>query len=194
MKQNEKKRKGLVFRIGLLLSLVMIGFWCSAIIPTVAAEGKIVADISLKADPVMMDLAKDTSSQAYKSAIMSDPKARGRNTFYIMLRSAGYNYTWMTYSRYLDRMYLETITINGITYPRIDDLDPSYQWHIVSNLDKNAHEYTKSLADSVTSAGTYYLWYGNDRAARGCQNGHCNRLVPSVENATYIVKATVTAT
>ncbi|MDD1690239.1 MAG: hypothetical protein LUQ66_06220 [Methanoregula sp.] len=193
MKQNEKKRKGPVFRIGLLLFLVIIGFWCNAIIPPVAAEGKVVADISLRADPVMMDLAKDTSSQDYKSAIMSDPKARGRNTFYIMLRSAGYNYTWMTYSRYLDRMYLETLTINGTTYPSIDDLDPNYQWHIVSSLDKNAHEYTKSLADSVTSVGTYYLWYGDDRAARGCLNGRCKTLVPSVENATYIVKATVTA-
>ena len=165
----------------------------SAMVPAVAAEGKIVANISLKADPMMMNLAKDTSSQAYKSAIASDPKARGKNTFYIMLRSAGYNYTWMTYSRFLDRMMLETLTVNGKTYPSIDDLDPTYQWHIVSSLDKNAHEYTKSLADSVTSAGTYYFWYGNDRVARGCQNGHCSRLIPTVENATYIVKATVTA-
>lgn len=191
MKQNENKKNRPAFSRGLLISLVMISLLCSAMVPVVAAEGKIVADISLKADPVMMDLAKDTSSQAYKSAIMSDPKARGKNTFYILLRSSGYNYTWMTYSRYLDRMYLETLTINGTTYPNIDDIDPSNQWHIVSSLDKNAHVYTKGLADSVTSVGTYYLWYGNDRTARGCLNGRCSALVPTVQNATYIVKVTV---
>jgi len=177
----------------LLLTLAMLGVCCFAVVPAVAAEGKIVADISLKADPVMMNLAKNPSSEAYKSAIASDPKARGKNTFYIMLRSAGYNYTWMTYSRYLDRMILETLTINGTTYPRIDDLDPTYQWHIVSSLDKNANDYTQSLAYPVTSPGTYYLWYGNDRAARDCHSSKCKRLVPSAENATYIVRVTVNA-
>jgi len=51
--------------------------------------------------------------------------------------------------------------------------------------------YKKGLGGYVNHcSGTYYAWYGNKTAAYMTYNGHSNWLVPTYDNATYMVNLT----
>lgn len=174
-----------------MFGFVIIFTVCTAMIPAVAADSKFVGDISLATDSPPVPQSTDSSHHDTSSSSGSTP-ANYKYTFASVLLSAGYNITWVTNSRYPDRINLETLTLNGITYPSVNKINSNYQWYIVSSLDENAILYKNGLGELIYPGNTYYLWYGNASAARGCYNGQCNWLFPTEQNATYFVKVTVT--
>jgi len=158
----------------------------------VAADGKSLGEILLTVESPPIPQSTDSSSHHDSSSSSALSTADYKYTFASALISAGYNITWVTTSRYPDRINLETLTLNGIAYPSINKIDSNYRWYIVSSLDENAILYKNSLGELIYPDNTYYLWYGNDSAARGCYNGQCNWLFPTKQNATYFVKVIVT--
>lgn len=178
MKKSVKESVEAAFSIRMRVSLVMLCAFCIAMVPAVAATGTFI------------DNASVTVNESYFATI--EGTDYDWNYFFGILNAAGYSYTWSNDSRYSDRKYLETLTIGNTTYPSVANTTDDYEWKIVDSLDESAYLYKKGLAAWADTDGHYYLWYGNDTAARGYYNGRSDWLFPTVENATYIVDLDVT--
>jgi hypothetical protein len=151
-------------------------------VPIVSADGTFIDNATVTVD-------KNTYYGTFDGVDYNE------NYFFGVCGIAGYDYTWTQHPVYSDRKPLYNLTVNGQLYPPGGIPPTNYKWNIVDTLDQTAYLYKKSLA-GYTDVGThtYYLWYGNDTAARGCLNDHCDWLFPTVQNATYIVKLDVTTT
>lgn len=134
------------------------------------------------------------------------------NSFFFAVTGNGqYNVTapawnWTGDSRYSDRYYMEQFKVANCTpagsenctdywYP--DDTfytqhyGTGWQWEFVNRTDMYATIYKKGLGGYVNHcSGTYYAWYGNKTAAYMTYNNKPNWLVPTYENATYMVNLT----
>ena len=180
MKKNEKDTRMSSSGIRMLVILGLISICCLAMAPSVAANGTFIDNASVTA-------SASTPYGTFNGTTYNE------TSFYGIAGLAGYDYTWTQHPVYSDRKPLYNLTVFGQVYPEPDGINPTgWKWNIVDTLDQNAYLYKKSLAGIVTNSGTYYLWYGNDTAARGCLNGRCDWLFPTVQNATYIVKLNVT--
>jgi len=185
MRMTEQKRKASASGIRMLAILAMVFICTIAMVPLVAA-GEVI-------DTQTLTVSQGTYYGTFDGVNYT------QSSFFGVLGAnapgAGYDYTWTQHPVYSDRKPLYNLTINGQLYPPSGIPPTGWKWNIVDSLDQNAYLYKKSLA-GYTSLGThtYYLWYGNDTAARGCLNGRCDWLFPTAENATYIVQLDVTTT
>lgn len=178
MKNDVRKKSKLASRRRGLVALVVMCVLCVVMVPAVAATG------------VFIDNTSVTVNESYFATI--DGTNYNWNNFFGILTAAGYTYTYgHSDSGYSDRKPLLTLTIDDETFPASEEeFGPDYEWKIVDTLDENAYLFKKGLAgwvDSADSGETFYLWFGNDTAARGYYNGRDDWLFPTVENATYIV-------
>jgi hypothetical protein len=194
MKQNNVKKRS-AFNISVQASLVMILIFCIAMIPAVTAESKFSSNESADKFIANQTVTMHSISSKFKAGTPQNFEVNrplffaeyNNHTFFRILEAAGDKYTSIPNSKYDNKNDLKTITIDGKTYP--DSVkSKDYKWVLVSSLDQYAHIYSKGLSSFIPSSGTYYFWYGNNTAARGKNNW----LVPTVENATYIVKLDVT--
>lgn len=179
MKKNEMNNKGFASSMRILGLLAMVCLGCTAMAPSVAAV-TYLDEHSVLANTTNFAVIDGTQYQ-YKH-------------FFGICNQSGYGYTWSTGAYpYTDRKYLETLTVNGVTYPSVANTTDAFEWKMVNSLDQDAVVYKKGLAGYVDAAdGDYYLWYGNVTAASSYYNGKSNWLFPTAENATYIVTLHVT--
>lgn len=139
---------------------------------------------------------------ANSSAFMTiDGTAYQNKHFFAIINQSRFNtsllfpYTWVNgsyYGTYSDRMYMETLNIGTEIFPCTMNTTDDYEWNFIDRLDIEAYKYKKGLAGyGDTSKTTYYLWYGNETNAETYYSGHDDWLVPTFENATYLVNLTV---
>lgn|GEM_PF-1865673 len=182
MKTNERNRK--CSATGLRLQLALAAMICLCLVAIAPA-------VALYPDPPFIDEQPVTVSNSTYYGTFDDV-AYNQSSFFGICGLVEYGYNWTTGS-YPDRKPLYNLTIEGTVYPEGNGIIPTnYQWNIVDALDKNATLYKKGLAGYVNQSGTYYLWYGNDTAARSFYSNRSDWLFPTVENATYIVQLDVT--
>lgn len=189
MNANERKGKRSARSIRTLSIFVIFCLCCIALVPAVAAiypnDKWLTPNWTVKAN---------TSNYAIINGVQWQNKH-----FFAVVGNGHYNssnpaYNWTRDSTYTDRYYMEQMKVGSTWYPNTSwNRGGAWQWEFVSDLTPTATIYKKGLGGYVNSAsGTYYAWWGNKTAAYITYNGHTNWLVPSYENATFMVNLTET--
>ncbi len=190
MNTNERNR---ILMLGIL---VIIGFCCIVIVSPVAA---VYPNDEWLTNNVTV-LANCTEYAYIGEDTMYD------ETFFAVIGNGQYNGTQPAWNWTMDpnypspprRYYMEQMDVlnssgNESWYPA-SVLDGDWGWEFVNTLDMNATIYKRALAGYVNhypGFGQYYAWYGNKTAAYMDYNDMDNWLVPTYQNATYLVNLSV---
>lgn len=117
-----------------------------------------------------------------------------------------WNWTTDPNPKYYDRYYMEQFKVANCTPPGsplctdywypdnatyAQRYGADWHWEFIDGTDMFATIYKKGLGGYVNHcSGTYYAWYGNKTAAYMTYNNHDNWLVPTYQNATFMVNLT----
>jgi len=187
MKMNERNSLGSARGVRMMgMMLVIFSLCCMAMVPAVAADNKWIGCSTVIANTSFYGTINgvDFTNQYFFGVV-------GNSHF--NTTAPAWNWTQGA-SPYTDRYYMEQLKIGDTWYPNDTwNRGGSWQWEFVSDLTPTATIYKKGLGGYVNNAsGTYYAWWGNKTAAYITYNNHTNWLVPSYENATFIVNLTET--